>query len=1125
MLLKLRSFLVFILLCQSYLAFSEDITVNSNADSGTGTLRAALLRAAANGTAEKDHIYFNLPGNTEAEHSIILAAELPRISSNIVIDATSQPGPALGISTAKIAIRPDRSIYRPRYFITAAFYLSQVSEVEIYGFYFTDFFNIGNSGTNSSGIFAIASKNITIGAIGKGNVFTNSEYGIQMSNNDSQLSGRPPCENVKIQSNWTGLMPDGSNYIAIGFNPVGMQISADACVIGGNTRAEGNTFGGFLYYGIRMGGKQLVFQHNKLGFDGNNNISIRNIVVQADGDGLVFKDNIASVFQVQFNNLKNFAVTGNENLLDNGSASNTFNLTDCENGVFGTDVDEDKNILRYSGISSSNGKNIEIRKNSIYCTYPVYSVNQSDVPVIEILVNTDTEYSGTATPGSEVYIYNDNTDCDVCSPVEFYTKITAGPAGDWKITGDFSNNRFISNCTLIKSSSVYTQPQVLSDGSGIKHTVTNPSCGLNNGTIKLLNLRNVLKVEWFNVLDEKVGEGAEVNNLPGGRFYAKVYNGKCFVRYNDVYLENSSFTVIDQDLKVTQPTCGLPNGAIRGLIVTSSTGHLPDLKWLDKNNRLVRAGNPNLSGIGPGEYTLVVSDALGCNFSYGPLILSNQTGPAIDQSAVAVQGSPCNAAIGSIKNIRVTGTGTLTYKWTDAAGNTAGLAEELTAVPAGLYQLEVKDESGCPALVSAPIPVNEINGISIDHTGKVIGKATCNTSDGSITGILVTGATRYEWLDAGNNVVSTSPDLRGMPAGKYRLVASSAVCVKTSEEFTIEIAESGLNYNSTKITTNATCGLKNGKIEVIFTDDQPTACFWKNSTGDIVGDSRILEDQGPGAYDLYIIDNLGCTHFAQQYSISNTEGAMVIRIEEQITNDKCGLGTGQIKAPGLSRGQLPYFYEWKDKNGQIIGSKAVLDRLKAGVYQLIIGDALACSRQVISYTVESDNVDIAVPILNDVKVCSPGNVLIQVMQAEEGVYAIYNQAGSLIETNSTGVFNFEIEQAQAFTVVLQRGDCQSLAATVRVSIENEGIGKLANALSPNGDGVNEEWLIPGIANYPGAKVEIYNRYGHKVFESTGYKTPFTGRWKGNELPVGTYYYIIDLKRACGLLKGSLTIVR
>ncbi len=82
-----------------------------------------------------------------------------------------------------------------------------------------------------------------------------------------------------------------------------------------------------------------------------------------------------------------------------------------------------------------------------------------------------------------------------------------------------------------------------------------------------------------------------------------------------------------------------------------------------------------------------------------------------------------------------------------------------------------------------------------------------------------------------------------------------------------------------------------------------------------------------------------------------------------------------------------------------------------------------------------------------------------------------------------------------------------------------------NAITPNGDGVNDVWNIKYIDSYPTVKVEIYDRGGQRVFYSQGYGVPFDGKFNNNDLPVGTYYYLINLNTRKKPLSGTLTIIR
>jgi gliding motility-associated-like protein len=85
--------------------------------------------------------------------------------------------------------------------------------------------------------------------------------------------------------------------------------------------------------------------------------------------------------------------------------------------------------------------------------------------------------------------------------------------------------------------------------------------------------------------------------------------------------------------------------------------------------------------------------------------------------------------------------------------------------------------------------------------------------------------------------------------------------------------------------------------------------------------------------------------------------------------------------------------------------------------------------------------------------------------------------------------------------------------------------KVPNAFSPNGDGVNDRWELPNLADYLGATVQVFNRNGQAVFYSNGYSTPWDGSYNGKPLPVGTYYYIIDRKNGFMPLSGSVTLVK
>ncbi len=78
-----------------------------------------------------------------------------------------------------------------------------------------------------------------------------------------------------------------------------------------------------------------------------------------------------------------------------------------------------------------------------------------------------------------------------------------------------------------------------------------------------------------------------------------------------------------------------------------------------------------------------------------------------------------------------------------------------------------------------------------------------------------------------------------------------------------------------------------------------------------------------------------------------------------------------------------------------------------------------------------------------------------------------------------------------------------------------------NAFSPGADGYNDYLKIPFLNGYPGNNVVIYNRWGKKVYESTNYKND----WGGDELPSGTYFYVVTAPTLEKDIKGSITLIR
>jgi gliding motility-associated-like protein len=109
--------------------------------------------------------------------------------------------------------------------------------------------------------------------------------------------------------------------------------------------------------------------------------------------------------------------------------------------------------------------------------------------------------------------------------------------------------------------------------------------------------------------------------------------------------------------------------------------------------------------------------------------------------------------------------------------------------------------------------------------------------------------------------------------------------------------------------------------------------------------------------------------------------------------------------------------------------------------------------------------------------------------------------------------------------VIDDNKCET-SASIKITV-SRGASKILvpNAFSPNGDGINDTWIITNLSAYPGATVDVFNRYGQLVFHSENYNKPWDGTLNGKPLPMGTYYYIIDPKNNEKKIAGAVTLFK
>lgn len=328
---------------------------------------------------------------------------------------------------------------------------------------------------------------------------------------------------------------------------------------------------------------------------------------------------------------------------------------------------------------------------------------------------------------------------------------------------------------------------------------------------------------------------------------------------------------------------------------------------------------------------------------------------------------------------------------------------------------------------------------------------------------------------------------------------------------TIFVKRNTLAATATK--TNATC-FTNGSITVAATGG--TAPLQYSINGGAYQNSNVFANLPPGTYTVTTRDASSC-------SISTTP--VSIALQGAITAS-AGLDTTICLGASFTRGAISTgtSYSWTPNAGvsSTTSVSPVFSPQATTVYTVTASTINCTAQSSFKVTVFPGATANAGP---DAIILS-GDIYTIVANASAGTYLWTPSTG----LNSTSTLNPAASPTQTTTYKLKVTTAQGCTASdsMVVTVVPYCI-KPMEAFSPNGDGINDLWLVTnGTGCLDKAKAEVFNRYGAKVYESSDYKNNWDGTYNGKPLPDGTYYFVITYRLINGkdqYLKGNVTILR
>jgi gliding motility-associated-like protein len=1072
-------------------ALSDTFYVTSNSDNGSGTLRDALTQAAANGSATTDYIYFSLADQSMTGRTIDLLTELPVMTSNLVIDGTTQPGPSFYTTDAHIFVR--MMTYAASFSMLKVY---NCTAVQIYGLYlyYGDWQDAiypvnGYRSHTLYGIDISNSSNIIIGAAGKGNVLNGESTGIWSEDNTNLT------HDITIQSNYIGcglafpaVTNDVDNFIE-GMDVAVQLLNVANITLGGASPALGNVLRGerglWMGSNAASGNGPLVIQNNHFargfdkttllpGYDGNTQYVII-------GQGNTLQDYALQLLdndipeRVELESLSVY-FTVKRNVFGIAPdfafpADTKFLITNCSaGGVIGGDDPADANQFLFGqhdgfSVHTSDVGPITSWKNIYECnsqygstTWTSYVEEYYDVPVAQIEQPSPTAVSGTATASCRIDLYYDD-ECSACEGKIYIGKTQSDANGNWTYNGPVNGTVVATATNSSGRTGDFSAPQFFTGNMKL----VQPSCGNANGSITGITSDGAETFYWVDLTTgATVSNSIDLTNAaPGEYLLYGVHGGTCIKPIGQsISLSDVTPKLQPGNAIVSQPGCGQFNGSITNITVSEYS----DLQfsWVNDQDQTVST-QQDLTGVGPGQYKLIVKDAVtGCSDQTGYYQLVNQSGPSVDISQAQVTGTTCLQPTGDIANILTTNvTGQATYTWIDATGKTVGTSPVLQNAPTGIYQLVFKDQSSCPAITTP--------AITIPNTG-----------------------------------------------GGVQL---------TADKFS---------------SINESCERKNGSIQVQDITPAPTgfSFVWiDDGTGQAIGSGTSISDLAAGSYDLQATDATGCQQKVETFQLVDDPAPAIDVSTAVITPDTCSQNIGSIT--GITVQGTPSFtFAWYDASGASIAATKDISSLGQGTYYLVVEDQNNCSTTGPVIRIDNITQQLNPPLYDDIVIPKGQTATISAKDHDAGTYDLYATnpdngiAGSTpspAQTNSTGDFTTTpLDADTTLYVVLRKGDCSSAVTAVNIKVLATQELIVPNAFTPNGDGHNDLFRVKNPQLVQSFSMIIFDRWGVKVFGSTDPYKGWDGSWGGHPASGGTYIWAINYTDILGNNKnrrGTLILVR
>ncbi len=595
-------------------------------------------------------------------------------------------------------------------------------------------------------------------------------------------------------------------------------------------------------------------------------------------------------------------------------------------------------------------------------------------------------------------------------------------------------------------------------------------------------------------------------------------------------LNSANPLLLDTVLVGNSPMCyGAATGAIQ---IDIAQGFSPYQYSID--NGITQSLTNIFTNLIALPYSIVVYDAFGCTDSTKVFL---EEYDELTLSVDSIKHVSCYGGNDGFISMNASGElGGFSYFWVPTFDTTSAISG-LSAVP---QMVQLTDSVGCT--ISDTIIIEHLTN-PIQSSDLLINNASCFGMEDGNASIQIIGGMPFgngvyaiSWMNLLNDTVANGNFANNLGQGTYLVgVTDSFSCGPFID--TIIIAQPSQFYLEViNIENNKCYGESEGEITVTaFGGTAPYLNYFISDTlsGIITGNSAIYSNLMASDYALWAVDDNACNSDTL-FGVKLGEPGK-ITAHTNVHDLSCYQSDDGIIDLTIFSGTAPYQYQLLD-GGIVLSQGNAMQAILLSIYDLYesdltlhVSDFHACEIDTQIIVSQPEKV-VADFVVNDALGRESFTTSFVNLSTGSDVF-IWDFADGAIESKglSQDVVHTFLEQGEyAVQLIAQNSSLSVLCNdTASVIVDVEGYD-LFNSFSPNSDNINDvfhfdDWMLKGI------DVEIFNRWGQKVYHWSGVDGYWDGRsYNGEKLPEGVYFYSMQADGVDGYSfqeKGSITLFR